>query len=85
MHYRTRRRSDRLSEREMQVLQLLAIGKQSKEIAEQFHTSPKTVETQRQALNRKLGTTTALEAVLKGIAAGWLPCPCDKAREYHGA
>ena len=45
---------DSLSSRERQVLQLVAEGRSSSEIAEIVHLSPKTVETYRSRLMRKL-------------------------------
>ena len=46
---------ERLSARERQVLQLVAEGKSSAEIARIVHLSPKTVETYRSRLMKKLG------------------------------
>jgi DNA-binding NarL/FixJ family response regulator len=46
---------DRLSTRERQVLQLVVEGKSSVEIAATVHLSPKTVETYRSRLMKKLG------------------------------
>jgi DNA-binding NarL/FixJ family response regulator len=45
----------KLSQRERQVLQLLAEGKVTKEIAEALHCSIKTVETHRNSIKGKLG------------------------------
>jgi DNA-binding NarL/FixJ family response regulator len=44
-----------LSDRELQVFQLLGAGCGSRDIAEQLKISPKTVETYREHLKRKLG------------------------------
>lgn len=44
-----------LSARERQVLQLVVEGKSSAQIAQQIHLSPKTVETYRSRLMKKLG------------------------------
>jgi len=46
---------DTLSNREMQVLRCLAIGKTNREIAETYHISIKTVDTYRSRLLGKLG------------------------------
>jgi DNA-binding NarL/FixJ family response regulator len=46
---------DSLSQRERQVLQLVVEGRSSAEIAEIVHLSPKTVETYRSRLMKKLG------------------------------
>lgn len=47
--------ADRLSMREREVLQLVAEGKTSNEIAAVVHLSPKTVETYRSRMMKKLG------------------------------
>ncbi|MEW6745892.1 MAG: response regulator transcription factor [Planctomycetota bacterium] len=61
-----------LSEREREVLQLIAEGYQSKEIAERLHVSPKTVLAHRESLMKKLklDSTVALAryALREGIA-----------------
>ncbi|MBN1102272.1 MAG: response regulator transcription factor [Deltaproteobacteria bacterium] len=46
---------DALSNREMQVLRCLALGKTNREIAETYHISVKTVDTYRNRLLAKLG------------------------------
>ena len=60
---------DRLSDREMQVFQLLAAAYSPREIAEQFHLSRKTVETHREKIKHKLSLFTAAE--LKRFARQW--------------
>jgi len=52
-----------LSAREREIVQLLAEGKSNKEVATVLGTSPKTVETQRAAIMRKLGFTAFSELV----------------------
>ena len=49
---------DALSEREREVLQLVAEGRSSKEIAELLSISPATVETHRAHVLQKLGFAT---------------------------
>ena len=56
-------RYDALSEREREVLQLVAEGKSSKEIAEVLSISPATVETHRAHLLQKLGLRNTAEVV----------------------
>ena len=56
-------RYDALSEREREVLQLVAEGKSSKEIAEVLSISPATVETHRTHLLQKLGLRNTAEVV----------------------
>lgn len=61
----------RLSEREREVLQLMAEGKGTKEIAADLHLSAKTVETHRQHLMDKLDLYSVAEltkfAIRKGL------------------
>jgi DNA-binding NarL/FixJ family response regulator len=60
---------ERLSDREMQVFQLLAAAYSPREIAEQFHLSRKTIETHREKIKHKLSLFTAAE--LKRFARQW--------------
>jgi two-component system response regulator NreC len=54
---------DKLSAREVEVLRLIALGHTSVEIARQLHLSPRTVETHRARIHRKLELTTRAELV----------------------
>ena len=68
-----------LSDREMQVLRLVARGFSSKQIAEQIYVSAKTVETYRGRLLEKLGLRTRSELVRYAVHAGLLtPDGLDK-------
>lgn len=58
-----------LSDREMQVFQLLGASYSSREIAEQFHLSRKTIETHCEKIKHKLSLPTAAE--LKKFARRW--------------
>jgi DNA-binding NarL/FixJ family response regulator len=67
-----------LTDREFEIFQLLGEAKSNREIAEQLHLSPKTVETHRMNLARKLKLTTAaellrfaLQYVEKDAAGSW--------------
>ena len=60
---------ERLSDREMQVFQLLGAAYSAREIAEQFHLSRKTVETHCEKIKHKLSLQTAAE--LKRFARQW--------------
>lgn len=60
---------ERLSDREMQVFQLLGASYSSREIAEQFHLSHKTVETHCEKIKHKLSFNTTAE--LKQFARKW--------------
>jgi DNA-binding NarL/FixJ family response regulator len=59
-----------LTNREREVLQLIAEGKSTKEIAFIFNVSPKTVETQRQHVMRKLNITNVAELTKYAIREG---------------
>ena len=52
-----------LTERELEVLRLLALGHTNAEISAQLYLSVRTVETHRAAIQRKLGLTTRAELV----------------------
>ena len=60
---------ERLSDRELQVFQLIGASHGTREIAEQFHLSPRTVETHREKIKFKLGLHSAAE--LKQFARKW--------------
>jgi DNA-binding CsgD family transcriptional regulator len=61
---------DALSDREREVLQLVAEGKSSKEIASIIHVSVKTVEAHRQHIMDKLGIRTVAELTKYAIREG---------------
>ena len=52
-----------LSERELEVLRLIALGHTNAEIAEQLFLSVRTVETHRAHIQQKLGVSTRAELV----------------------
>ena len=60
---------ERLSDREMQVFQLLGVAYSAREIAEQFQLSRKTIETHCEKIKHKLSLFTAAE--LKRFARQW--------------
>jgi DNA-binding NarL/FixJ family response regulator len=60
----------RLSDREREVLQLMAEGNGTKESAAKLHLSPKTVETHRQHLMDKLGMYSVAELTKFAIREG---------------
>lgn len=62
-----------LTERELDVLGLLARGLQTKQIARQFEVSPKTVDTHIQAAYRKIGVSTRAAATLYAMEHGLIP------------
>lgn len=64
--------ADVLSQREKEVLRLLAMGHTNQEIADIMYLSIKTVETYRTRLKRKLGLTGRAELVRYAIQVGLL-------------
>ncbi|HLM85620.1 MAG TPA: response regulator transcription factor [Solirubrobacteraceae bacterium] len=59
-----------LSERELEVLRLVALGHTNTEIAKQMFISPRTVETHRANLQRKLGLSGRPELVRYALERG---------------
>ena len=64
---------DSLSSRERQVLQLVVEGKSSAEIAARIHLSPKTVDTYRSRLMKKLGVSDVPALVKFAVQHGLTP------------
>ncbi|CAB4927547.1 unannotated protein [freshwater metagenome] len=62
--------ADMLSEREVEVLRLIALGHTNAEIAGQLHLSVRTVEAHRAHIQRKLGRTTRAELVRYALDRG---------------
>jgi two-component system response regulator NreC len=63
---------DDLTERELDVLRLIALGYTNAEIAEQLFLSTRTVETHRAHIQQKLGRTTRAELVRYALERGLL-------------
>jgi two-component system, NarL family, response regulator NreC len=63
---------DPLSEREREVLRLLALGHTNQEIAQMLYLSVRTAETHRARIMQKLGLTTRAELVRHAIERGLL-------------
>ncbi len=61
---------DPLSEREREVLRLLALGYTNQEISQQLYISVRTAETHRARIMQKLGLTTRAELVRNAIQRG---------------
>jgi DNA-binding NarL/FixJ family response regulator len=59
-----------LTDREMEVLQLLALGLANKQIAQELGISPNTVKFHVSLIYDKLGVTNRTEAVRRGIQGG---------------
>ena len=64
--------ADPLSEREREVLRLLALGHTNQEIAEQLYISVRTAETHRAHIMQKLRLSTRAELVRYALAQGLL-------------
>jgi len=62
-----------LSPKELEVLQLVADGKDSREIASILYITENTVESHRNHIMRKLGATNAADMVMKAITLGLIP------------
>ncbi len=63
---------DKLTPREIEVLRLIALGHTSVQIAERLHLSPRTIETHRTRIHRKLEVNNRSELVHYAIARGLL-------------
>jgi two-component system, NarL family, response regulator NreC len=62
--------ADDLSERETEVLRLIALGHTNAEIAERLYISVRTVETHRAHIQQKLGVSTRAELVRCALSRG---------------
>jgi two-component system response regulator NreC len=63
---------EQLTPREREVLRLIALGYTSVEIAEQLGLSPRTIETHRARIHRKLGLVSRAELVRYALQRGML-------------
>jgi two-component system response regulator NreC len=70
-----RAEEDPLSEREREVLRLLALGHTNQEIARQLYISVRTAETHRAHIMQKLGLTSRAELVRYAMSRGLLETP----------
>jgi two-component system, NarL family, response regulator NreC len=61
-----------LTVREVEVLRLIALGHTTVEIARKLHNSPRTIETHRAHIQRKLGVRTRAELVRYALRRGLL-------------
>jgi two-component system response regulator NreC len=62
--------SSPLTEREREVLRLLALGHTNAEVAQQLHLSVRTVETHRANIQSKLGSTSRADLVRHALDSG---------------
>jgi DNA-binding NarL/FixJ family response regulator len=61
-----------ISERESEVLRLLAVGHSNKEVAARLNLSVKTVEVHKTNAMRKLGLNGRVDLIRYGVLKGWL-------------
>jgi len=64
--------SERLSDREMDIIKLAARGMSNKDIAKELHLSWRTVEGNLRNIFIKLGVGSRTEAVIQAMRRGWL-------------
>jgi DNA-binding NarL/FixJ family response regulator len=74
-HASDRARFERLTDREREVMQLIAEGYTAPEIGERLAISPKTVDTYKQRINDKLGLTHRADYVKLALKLGLLQSP----------
>jgi len=65
-------RTNPLTDRELQVLRLVAKGLSNREVSEQLGVSARTVETHLSHVYRKLGASSRTEAAIRGLKDAWL-------------
>ena len=75
---RRRAEEDPLSDREREVLRLLALGHTNQEIAKMLYVSVRTAETHRAHIMPKLGLTSRAELVRYALGEGMLETPPDE-------
>src|SRR6478735_8955941 len=75
---RRRAEQDPLSEREREVLRLLALGHTNQEIAQQLYSSVRTAETHRAHIMQKLSLASRAELVRYALSQGLLEADADE-------
>jgi DNA-binding CsgD family transcriptional regulator len=66
------KKDNKLSTREREILQLIAVGMASKQIADKLYISVNTVNTHRQKILEKLNVSNTAEAIHFASGVGWL-------------
>lgn len=64
-----------LSDRELEIVRLLAAGRSNKDIATELFLSPNTVRNHVQRISKKLGAHSRLETVVLSVRAGLIDLP----------
>ena len=80
----TKRSAEELSDREIEVLRLLTLGKTDKEIAEQLVLTEVTIRTHISRILTKLGLKNRVQAALYGIRTGLVSLDDTYDVEYDG-
>ncbi|MFV1962010.1 MAG: response regulator [Acidimicrobiia bacterium] len=65
-------RTNALTDRELQVLRLVAKGLSNRDVGERLGVSARTVETHLTHVYRKLGASSRTEATIRGLRDAWL-------------
>ena len=66
-----------MTERELEILRLAAMGLRNKEIAERLFLSQRTIEGHLSHVFNKLGVSSRTEAIVHAAGRGWLVIPTD--------
>ena len=66
-----------LSERELEILRLVATGASNKEIASRLFLSPNTVKVHLRNIFAKIGVQSRTEATMYAVRQGWVDVPAD--------
>lgn len=84
MNHKAPQLDDPLTDRQLEVLKLLAVDATNGEIAKQLYLGINTVKTHIQKLFVKLGATSRLEAVFIAQRKGIIPCACGALTQQRG-